>query len=140
MKFIIPYNLLPTILLGTPVVNGFSTAAFTPACVRRSAPFVDGLGPLRVSIGLGPDADEAVEKTEEEKAAVEIPEIDHESFRTSRLADFDKECDDWFGSILGDGKGNLGAISEEALKRINTLPALTKQVRQYYALTCSKPK
>ena len=135
MKFIIPYNLLPVILLGAPaVVNGFSTAAFTPACVRRSAPsFVDSLsgGPLRVSIGLGPDADEAttsVEKKEEE--AVEFPEIDHESFRTSRLTDFDKQCDDWFGAILGNGKGNLGAISEEALKRINTLPALTKQVRQ----------
>eukprot|EP00560_Eucampia_antarctica_P007556 CAMPEP_0197827626 /NCGR_PEP_ID=MMETSP1437-20131217/4355_1 /TAXON_ID=49252 ORGANISM="Eucampia antarctica, Strain CCMP1452" /NCGR_SAMPLE_ID=MMETSP1437 /ASSEMBLY_ACC=CAM_ASM_001096 /LENGTH=684 /DNA_ID=CAMNT_0043428547 /DNA_START=62 /DNA_END=2116 /DNA_ORIENTATION=+ len=129
MKFLIQSNVLSLLLLGGSTVN-----AFSPHCGRRAAPFIGASKhqgraiPLHVSIGLGPDADEAAveEKSPKSPPAV-VPEVDHELFRTSRLTKFDEKCDDWFDSILGDGNGSMGTISEEALKRLNQLPALKRQ-------------
>lgn len=83
--------------------------------------------PLQVSIGLGPDADETASLEKDDKDAV-IAEVDSEPFRTSRMSDFDSKCDDWYDAILGDNSNsNMGPISEEAMKRIKTLPALERK-------------
>jgi hypothetical protein len=82
---------------------------------------------LFVAIGLGPGADEdQIQKTVGE--AEDIPEPDHELFRDSRLSDFDKQCDAWYGSLLT-GDSFLGPVSEEASRRIKTLVKLERQVR-----------
>jgi len=78
------------------------------------------------AIGLGPG------KEEETKLATvddkDIEEPDHELFRDSRLSDFDRKCDDWYGKILNQSQPSfLGKVSEEALRRINTLPKLERE-------------
>ncbi len=93
---------------------------------------------LQVSIGLGPDAEEAkkAEEAKEEKKATLI-EPDHELFRDSRLTDFDRQCDSWYESLLGTTPSFLGEVSEEALRRIKTLHKLERNVSQHvygYAL------
>mmetsp|Transcript_11533 Transcript_11533/g.21553 ORF Transcript_11533/g.21553 Transcript_11533/m.21553 type:complete len:672 (+) Transcript_11533:69-2084(+) len=87
---------------------------------------------LRVSIGLGPEAEgkgDQVKINEEngEEEAI-IAEPDHELFRESRLSQFDRDCDDWYGRILKQGEPSLlGKVSEEALRRILTLPKLERE-------------
>lgn len=88
---------------------------------------------LRVSVGLGPEAEGkrdqvkiAQEDIEEEE---HIVEPDHELFRESRLTEFDRACDDWYSRILKQGEPSmLGKVSEEALRRILTLPKLEREV------------
>ena len=89
---------------------------------------------IRVSVGLGPEAEgkgEQVKIKEEKKKEEEvlIAEPDHELFRESRLTQFDRACDDWYGRILKQGEPSLlGKVSEEALRRILTLPNLEREV------------
>uniref|UniRef100_A0A7S3VGU0 SUF system FeS cluster assembly SufBD core domain-containing protein n=1 Tax=Chaetoceros debilis TaxID=122233 RepID=A0A7S3VGU0_9STRA len=81
------------------------------------------------AIGLGPSEDEVAESESkvEEKEKEPIVEPDHESFRESRLSDFDKKCDEWYGNILKSNDPSfLGKVSEEALRAINTLVKLEK--------------
>jgi hypothetical protein len=87
---------------------------------------------LRVSVGLGPEAEG---KKDQVTLAVEgeeeghIAEPDHELFRESRLTAFDRACDDWYGRILKQEQPSLlGKVSEEALHRILTLPKLEQEV------------
>eukprot|EP00566_Odontella_aurita_P007426 CAMPEP_0113570142 /NCGR_PEP_ID=MMETSP0015_2-20120614/24803_1 /TAXON_ID=2838 /ORGANISM="Odontella" /LENGTH=706 /DNA_ID=CAMNT_0000472887 /DNA_START=133 /DNA_END=2253 /DNA_ORIENTATION=- /assembly_acc=CAM_ASM_000160 len=124
-----------------------AASAFAPAAsfVHRSGSVSAAAGGARsatrlgVSIGLGPGEDEVA--ADEEAAApsgdddsAEIEEPDHELFRTSRLSKADEKCDEWFGSLLGaedeEGQMNgmiLGEISEEARRRILTLPELKRE-------------
>ena len=84
-------------------------------------------GILHVSIGLGPGSEE----DQLQKPVVDeeiIPEPNHELFRDSRLTEFDKQCDSWYGTMLT-GKSFLGPVSEEARRRLNTLVKLERQVR-----------
>lgn len=104
-------------------------AGFSPSISRGVANYQSSA--LKVSVGLGPEAEAeeegkvVVAKEEEE---VEIVEPDHELFRDSRLSDFDRQCDTWYGSILKtDEPSFLGKVSEEALVRINTLPKLERE-------------
>lgn len=106
-------------LVGARVCEGFSPSSFSG--VRQSTA-------LR-AIGLGPDAEEVIEAVPADDDEIEEP--DHELFRDTRLSKFDKQCDDWFGTILHqDQPSFLGKVSEEALLRINTLPKLERAVRQ----------
>ena len=116
-------SVLYLIYVSPSVVNGFAPSfeSFLPGIQGCSE------STLFVSIGLGPGADEdQIQKTVVETE--DLPEPDHELFRDSRLSDFDKKCDAWYGSLLS-GESFLGAVSEEASRRINTLVKLERQVR-----------
>jgi hypothetical protein len=105
------------------------------ASLSSNIPKVSSSSALRVSVGLGPDAEEAkVEAETTDNVVVEV-EPDHELFRDSRLSDFDKECDSWYESLL---KGTsdasfLGKVSEEAERRIRTLHKLERNVSFIYS-------
>jgi|AntRauTorckE5430_2_1112549.scaffolds.fasta_scaffold17314_2 hypothetical protein len=109
-----------------------SSLAFTPAFSVAKPNCRTNQQSALEAIGLGPGAEEKAQ----ELAAVdddkdEIEEPDHELFRDTRLGKFDKQCDDWYGNILKqDQPSCLGKVSEEALRRINTLPKLEKKVRR----------
>jgi len=114
-------SVLYLIYVSPSVVNGFAPSfeSFLPGIQGCSE------STLFVSIGLGPGADEdQIQKTVVETE--DLPEPDHELFRDSRLSDFDKKCDAWYGSLLS-GESFLGAVSEEASRRINTLVKLERQ-------------
>lgn len=115
----------------------FSPSAFVPRSRLPLASSSSGTK-LGVSIGLGPGEEEAALEEaarEAEAAEAEIVEPDHELFRTSRLSKMDEKCDEWFGNLLGreDEEGQLtggmalGEISEEARRRIMTLPELKRE-------------
>ena len=113
-----------TSLLATLGTVGLARA-FAPGVNKQVSVRADTI--LKVSVGLGPDAeeDEVVKAADEEV----LVEPDHELFRDSRLATFDKQCDDWFGSMLGkDEPSFLGEVSEEAGRRLNTLHKLERNV------------
>jgi len=80
---------------------------------------------LRMAVGLGPDLTEEVDVVEIKE---EIEEPDHESFRYSRLNEFDIKCDEWYGSLLGNSEQQqcLGEVSADALDRITTLHELKR--------------
>jgi len=113
-----------SVLLALSALTGTQNAlAFAPTTsfVAR------GTGTALGAIGLGPSEAEETQTVKAEK--VEIVEPDHELFRDSRLTDFDRQCDDWYGKILKQGQPScLGKVSEEALLRINTLPKLEDDV------------
>jgi len=108
--------------------------AFTLSPGSTSKPFVSNNAlrtetSLRVSVGLGPEADEKDKAAiTPEEAKEPLVEPDHELFRDSRLSNFDKECDTWFGNMLGkdDDQFFLGKVSEEASRRIRTLNKLER--------------
>lgn len=89
---------------------------------------------LWVSVGLGPEEkkEPVDQKPEEEEEKPPLVEPDHELFRDSRLTDFDRQCDSWFASLLGNGSDDelsfLGKVSEEASRRIHTLNKLERNV------------
>lgn len=114
MKFSTSVLIALSALTGTQNALAFAPTSFV---ARRTA-----LG----AIGLGPaEAEGKAEKAVEE----EIEEPDHELFRDSRLTEFDKQCDDWYGKMLKQGQPSyLGKVSEEARLRLNTLPKLEQEV------------
>jgi len=83
-----------------------------------------------VSVGLGPEED-IIHKQEEDSSLLDVTEPNHELFRTLRLSDFDKTCDDWFGTLVGntDTPHFLGEVSKYAAERLHTLVELKDQVR-----------
>ena len=85
------------------------------------------------AIGLGPGPEEETKLVKEPDVKEEdIVEPDHELFRESRLSDFDRTCDEWYGKILNTSQPSfLGKVSEEALRRITTLPKLEREVSKY---------
>ena len=84
---------------------------------------------LKVSIGIGPSEEEQSQLLEKSSREELIEEPNHDLFRDSRLTEFDKKCDEWFGNMLqSDAPSFLGKISEEALRRINTLCPLEREV------------
>jgi hypothetical protein len=84
---------------------------------------------LKVSIGIGPSEEEQSQLLEKSSKEELIEEPNHDLFRDSRLTEFDKKCDEWFGNMLqSDAPSFLGKISEEALRRINTLCPLEREV------------
>jgi hypothetical protein len=95
---------------------------------------------LGVSIGLGPE--QAVEEEEGEGKKAEKVELvagvdyevpDHESYRTSRRSKLDEQCDQWFGTLLGDEKtqGVLGSLADDAREILTTPVPLVNEVRCY---------
>lgn len=123
-------NILPTLLASFTLVG--KTVAFSPIGSSRQA-VVSSSSALKVSIGLGPDAEEekAVVVADEAEEKEPLVEPDHELFRDSRLTDFDRKCDSWFASLLGpdDKPSFLGEVSEDAQRRIRTLHKLERNVR-----------
>ena len=90
---------------------------------------------LNVSIGLGPGEEAADAPVENAQEPEEIEAPDYELTRDSRLSEFDRECDSWYGNILkADQPSFLGKVSEEALRRINTLPKLERPVSGLHIL------
>jgi hypothetical protein len=81
-------------------------------------------------VGLGPEED-IIHKQEEDSSLLDVTEPNHELFRTLRLSDFDKTCDDWFGTLVGntDTPHFLGEVSKYAAERLHTLVELKDQVR-----------
>jgi len=82
---------------------------------------------LGVSVGLGPE--QAVEEEEGEEgqkeellAGVDYEIPDHEAYRTSRRSKLDEQCDQWFGSLLGDENehGVLGSLADDARQILTT--------------------
>ena len=104
-----------------------STNAFAPPSFARVS---QATSLKAIGLGPGPEAEEETAIVKEDDS--HIVEPDHELFRESRLSKFDKKCDDWYGKILDSSKPSfLGKVSEEALRRINTLPKLEREVRSF---------
>ena len=82
---------------------------------------------LQVSIGLGPGEDQ-VEQKKELVAGVDYEVPDHEAFRLSRRSKLDETCDQWFGSLMGDGNGVLGSVAETAREILTTPVPLINEV------------
>lgn len=82
------------------------------------------------AIGLGPGEDDVVFKPSENVEAELVEEPDHELHRTDRMTDFDKKCDEWYGSLLSGEGSFLGDVSTDALKRITTPVELKKEFAQ----------
>jgi hypothetical protein len=123
-------NILPALLTAVNTVGliqaftpGFQSPIITPSSTATSTS-------LKVSIGLGPDAEEQKDIAASDAEQEEMIEPDHELFRDSRLTDFDRQCDAWFGAILGsdDEQKFLGEVSEEASRRLKTLVKLEREV------------
>lgn len=91
---------------------------------------------LHVSIGLGPDKENA-EEVKELTPGVDYEVPDHESFRTSRRSKLDEQCDSWFESLMGEGHGILGPIADEMRTILTTPVPLTNDVSNSMACrTC----
>ena len=108
--------------------SAFTTSSVSPTSINTPASTSTSLG---VSIGLGPD--QAVEEEDDKKELVagedyEIP--DHEAYRTSRRSKLDEQCDQWFGTLLGDEKdhGVLGSLADDARKILTTPVELVNEV------------
>jgi hypothetical protein len=128
MKFIRESIALFCWLSGVPnAVDSFSLRPYNIVTLTNT---ISSTTSLKVSIGIGPSEEEQkqlAEKRAKEEKFVEEP--NHELFRDSRLTDFDKQCDEWFGNLLqSDAPSFLGTVSEEALKRLNTLCPLEREV------------
>lgn len=96
---------------------------------------------LKVSIGLGPSEEEQKQLVEKRAKEEKIEEPNHELFRDSRLTEFDKQCDEWFGNMLqSDAPSFLGKVSEEALRRLNTLCPLEREVCTCFFSLCASMK
>jgi len=89
------------------------------------------------AIGLGPEKDDILKdkavkndiifRPFENVEAEIVVEPDHELHRLDRMTDFDKKCDEWYGTLL-DGEGSfLGDVSADALRRLTTPVELKKQ-------------
>jgi hypothetical protein len=88
-----------------------------------------------VSVGLGPEEtketgdNDGLTKTEMvEGVDYEVP--DHELFRTSRRSKLDEQCDQWFGTLLGE-EGDMGvltSLAEDARTILLTPVALVNDV------------
>jgi len=89
------------------------------------------LAPAFVSIGLGPEAEEATEegKTEEKElvAGVDYEVPNHEEFRTSRRSKLDEQCDAWFGAMLEGESGCLGDVAAQSKTILTTPVALVNE-------------
>jgi len=108
-------------LLGSP-------NAFVPRNIVSSLGTLRKKSSLNVSVGLGPEEKQEERLASEEvEVKVEVPEPDHELFRTSRLTPFDKKCDDWYGSLLSGEGCFLGEVSTDAWQRINSLVELKRK-------------
>lgn len=83
---------------------------------------------LSVSVGLGPEED--IIHQHEGSPLIDTEEPNHELFRTKRLSDFDRICDEWFGELLGnkDTPRFLGEVSKYALERLHNLVELKDEV------------
>lgn len=129
MKFNQSVLALLCLVQGAQESLAFAPSKFVSKSVSRQQ------SKLNVSIGLGPGeeaADVPVEKAQEPE---EIKAPDYELTRDSRLSEFDRECDSWYGNILkADQPSFLGKVSEEALRRINTLPKLERPVSELHIL------
>lgn len=129
MKFNQSVLALLCLVQGAQESLAFAPSKFVSKSVSRQQ------SKLNVSIGLGPGeeaADVPVEKAQEPE---EIEAPDYELTRDSRLSEFDRECDSWYGNILkADQPSFLGKVSEEALRRINTLPKLERPVSELHIL------
>lgn len=129
MKFNKSVLALLCLVQGAQESLAFAPSKFVSKSVSRQQ------SKLNVSIGLGPGeeaADAPVEKVQEPE---EIEAPDYELTRDSRLSEFDRECDSWYGNILkADQPSFLGKVSEEALRRINTLPKLERPVSELLIL------
>lgn len=115
--------------------NSISSAFFALIAVKEASSFAPLIQPTKFhqtslrAIGLGPSEDEvaALDSKVEEDEKEPIVEPDHESFRESRLSDFDKKCDEWYGNILKSNDPSfLGKVSEEALRAVTTLVKLER--------------
>jgi len=110
--------------------SAFTTSSVSPTSINTPASTSTSTS-LGVSIGLGPD--QAVEEEDDKKELVagedyEIP--DHEAYRTSRRSKLDEQCDQWFGTLLGDEKdhGVLGSLADDARKILTTPVELVNEV------------
>jgi len=112
------------------VINAFAPHAF-PSSTVPVLPKTRHKTTLDVTIGLGPGKEESqqIDVLYNPQGIVDVElldEPDHELYRTARLTDFDKKCDEWYGSLLG-GEGDfLGEVSADALRRIMTPVELNK--------------
>lgn len=130
MKFNQSVLALLCLVQGAQESLAFAPSKFVSKSVSRQQ------SKLNVSIGLGPGeeaADAPVEKVQEPE---EIEAPDYELTRDARLSEFDRECDSWYGNILKANQPSfLGKVSEEALRRINTLPKLERPVSELLILS-----
>jgi hypothetical protein len=118
------------VLLAGRQVAAFSTQN-TPQSTRHSRTCHYSY----VSVGLGPEEtketgdNDGLAKTEMvEGVDYEIP--DHEAFRTSRRSKIDEQCDQWFGTLLGE-EGDVGvmaSLAEDARKILLTPVPLVNDV------------
>jgi len=132
------------LLLGVALLESshlFVVTAFVPSSsllpaaatthAARSAPAPTTTTHLN-AIGLGPDEDEAAALASAAAGvATEVsPQevVNSEEYRTSRLTRQDEIIDEWYASLLGgsDEPTHLGRISQEARRRILTLPELKR--------------
>jgi len=126
MKFNSAIVSIACAFVGTQQADAFAPSSFASRVYQKTA--------LK-AIGLGPSEEETALEQQETivwagNANVTMVEPDHELFRDTRLSDFDRECDAWYGKMLHpDQPSFLGKVSEEALRRINTLPKLERPVR-----------
>jgi hypothetical protein len=109
------------------LLAGERAAAFSSSSLERSVSRTTG--PL-YGVGLGPDQKEEVE-SKEPVPGVDYDIPDHESYRTSRRSKIDEQCDQWFGSLLGDDSSNgiLKSLAEDARNVLATPVPLVNDVR-----------
>lgn len=120
-------NPLSLLLLCASATDGYLTnsriTTTRPSCVKSTTTS------LPVSIGLGPEE----KKETKQKVLVagvdyEIP--DHEEYRLSRRSKFDVQCDEWYGSLLGEENGILGSLANDARTILTTPVPLVNDVRK----------
>jgi hypothetical protein len=116
------------------LLAGEQAAAFSLSSLERSVSRASAPVPLYSTVGLGP------QKKEEEERKELVPGVDyevpdHESYRTSRRSKIDEQCDQWFGSLLGDDSNNgiLKSLAEDHRKVLATPVPLVNDVRYGYA-------
>jgi len=128
--------------------SAFTTTSSNTGTNHRVSSFSSSTtSSLRVSIGLGPEADLTDEdaedgersegyknnkktKKKEYVAGVDYEVPDHESFRLSRRSNLDEQCDKWFGDLLGneDQQGIMGSLADDARKILTTAVPLINDI------------
>jgi hypothetical protein len=110
------------------LLAGEQAAAFSSNSVERSVS--RATAPLYSSVGLGPAKQEKEEK-KELVPGVDYDIPDHESYRTSRRSKIDEQCDQWFGSLLGDDSNNgiLKSLAGDLRNVLATPVPLVNDVR-----------
>lgn len=129
MKLHFPIQSLSFLLLAASGIDGYLTnnpSAATTGWTRNSKSRVPSS--LHVSIGIGPDDKEVQEKGLVAGVDYEIP--DHEKYRMSRRTKMDEQCDAWYGKLLGDEKGILGSLADNAREILMTPVPLVNDVRK----------